>query len=150
MASTLTSILMHYVFSTKDRQPRIAAQIEPELYAYIGGICKGNSSKLSAAGGTSDHIHLLVSVGKTIATSDLLQHVKGDSSKWIKTKGAEFGGFKWQEGYGGFSIGQSQGAALERYFNRQKEHHRRVTFQEEFLALLRKYKVEYDERYIWS
>ncbi|MFG0286148.1 MAG: IS200/IS605 family transposase [Phycisphaerales bacterium JB039] len=150
MASTLTSILLHIVFSTKNREACIAEAIEPDLHAYIGGICRNNGSALRAAGGTSDHIHLLVSQAKTISTSDLLQQIKGDSSEWIKTRGGEFAGFRWQEGYGAFSIGQSQVGALRRYLAGQKEHHRTRSFQEEFLELLRKYKVEYDERYIWG
>ena len=150
MASTLTSILLHIVFSTKNREARITEALEPDLYAYIGGICRNNGSALRGAGGTFDHVHLLVSQAKTISTSDLLQQIKGDSSEWIKTQGAEFAGFRWQEGYGAFSIGESQVGALRRYLAGQKEHHRTRSFQEEFLALLRKYKVEYDERYIWG
>lgn len=149
MASTLVSILVHVVFSTKHREPMIPESVEPDLYAYIGAICRNHTCRLLDAGGTADHLHLLVSLGKAIALSDLLMQIKRDSSKWMKTQGSRLGAFGWQDGYGAFSIGQSQVADLGRYLAGQKEHHRTRSFKEELLALLERYHVPYDEQYLW-
>ena len=150
MAQTLVSLLVHVVFSTKNREPIITPEIEPELFAYIGGILKNNESRLLDAGGTADHVHLLISQSKNIALSSLMKDVKKDSSLWIKTKGRAFRNFHWQDGYGGFSIGRSNVDELKRYIARQKEHHRKRTFQEEFIQFLDAYGIDYDERYLWN
>lgn len=97
-----------------------------------------------------NHIHLLVSQSKTLALSDLVKEVKQGSSKWIKTQGQEFDGFHWQDGYGAFSIGQSQVTTLRGYFAKQKVHHQTQTFEDELLQVLKNYEVEYDERYLWD
>lgn len=149
MAQTLIRILLHIVFSTKNRLELIDPTIEPELYRYMGAVCKNAVSPLLAVGGMADHVHLLVSLSKTLALADLLMDIKRDSAKWIKTKGQAYAGFHWQDGYGTFSIGESQRKAVIGYIGRQKEKHRTMTFQEEFIALLEKYQVEYDPRYIW-
>ena len=150
MAQTLVSLLLHVVFSTKNRTDLITPEIEPELFAYMGGILRNNQSRLLDAGGTANHVHLLISQSKNLALSALLKDVKKDSSKWIKTKDRKFKDFHWQDGYAGFSIGQSNAPALKRYIAQQKEHHRTRTFQEELIELLKKYEVEYDERYLWD
>jgi putative transposase len=150
MAQTLVSLLVHVVFSTKNRVNVITPEIEPDLFAYMGGILRNNQSRLLDAGGTANHVHLLISQSKNIALSALLKDVKKDSSKWIKTNGTAFRGFHWQDGYAGFSIGQSNITALKRYIAKQKEHHKKRTFQEELLELLKKYEMEYDERYLWD
>ncbi len=148
MATTYTSILVHFIFSTKHRAPLITTAIESELYAYIGGICRGNKSVLLAANGTTDHIHLLVSLSKTISVATLMLEIKRDTSSWIKTKGREFGQFRWQEGYAAFTVGQSQVEAVQRYLTGQKEHHRTVSFREELIKFLRRYQIPYEERYL--
>lgn len=150
MAQTLTRLLIHAIFSTKNRANMIKPQFEPELYAYIGGVCRNAGSPLLAAGGTSNHVHLLISLAKTGSVADLMMDVKKDSSKWIKTKATYFAGFQWQEGYGAFTIGESQVDDLKAYIARQKEHHRTISFEEEYLAFLEKYNVTYDERYLWT
>jgi REP element-mobilizing transposase RayT len=150
MAQTLVSLLVHVVFSTKNREPFITPDIEDDLYAYISGIIRNHQSRCLAINGTADHVHMLVSQSKNIALSDLLEDIKKDSSTWIKTKDAKFKSFYWQVGYAGFSIGQSSVGALTRYIGNQKQHHRKRNFQEELLDLLKKYEVEYDERYIWT
>jgi len=150
MAQTLVSLLTHIVFSTKHREDLITPTVEPHLYAYLGGITKDYGTQLLAAGGTANHVHLLVSQSKTMALSDLLEEIKKSSSKWIKTQGAEFARFHWQDGYGALSIGASQSPAVRAYLARQKQHHRKISFQEEFVALLEKYGIEYDERYLWN
>lgn len=150
MASTLTKILLHITFSTKHRAALIPPAIEPDLYAYIGGICRRMESPLLAMGGTSDHVHMLVSLNKTIALSDLMLNVKRDSSKWIKEKDAALADFGWQDGYFGFSIGESGVETLRAYIANQKEHHKKIDFKDEVRALFRKYAVEWDERYVWD
>lgn len=149
MAQTLVSLLVHVIFSTKNRVDLITPEIEPELFAYMGGILRNNQSRLLDAGGTANHVHLLISQSKNLALSDLLKDVKKDSSKWIKTKDRKFRDFHWQDGYAGLSIGQSNVAALKRYIAEQKKHHRKRTSQEEVIEFLQKYEVEYDERYLW-
>jgi len=150
MSQTLVCLRVHVVFSTKDRQPMITAEIEPELYAYLGGVMKTLESHCLAAGGTNNHVHLLVSQSKKMALCDLMEEIKKSSSKWIKTKGPNLRTFGWQDGYGAFTIGQSQVEALQQYIAHQKERHRRQTFEEELVMLLKRYQVPYDERYIWS
>ncbi|MBK7404179.1 MAG: IS200/IS605 family transposase [Phycisphaerales bacterium] len=149
MASTLTKLLLHITFSTKDRLPQIAETIEPDLYAYTGGICRRMDSPLLAMGGTADHVHMLVSLGKTLALSDLMLNVKRDSSKWIKEHSASTA-FAWQDGYFGFSIGESGVDALRAYIASQKEHHKQTDFKDEMRTFLRKYGIEWDERYVWA
>ncbi len=144
MASTLTKILVHVTYSTKRRAAMIAPQREPELYAYIGGICRDLRSPLLAMGGTEDHVHMLVSLAKTETLSDLMLNVKRASSTWMGS------GFAWQDGYFAFSIGESGVPALRAYITRQKEHHATVDFKEEVRSLLRKYGIEWDERYVWG
>ena len=150
MAQTLVSLLVHVIFSTKHRADLIRPEIEPELFAYIGGILKNHESRLLAINGTANHLHLLISQSKNVALSALVAEIKRDSSKWIKTKGAAYNNFGWQDGYGAFSIGESNVPALKRYIARQKENHLRQPFEAEFRAFLKKYGVKYDEQYIWD
>ena len=150
MAQTLVSLLVHVIFSTKNREPFITTEIEPELFAYVGGILKNHESRLVNAGGTSDHVHLLISQSKNIALSSLMKDVKKDSSSWIKTKGNRLRNFHWQDGYGAFSIGKSEIPNLSQYIAGQKEHHRKRTFQEELMAFLDEYGIAYDRRYLWK
>ena len=128
----------------------ITPEIEPELFAYVGGILKNHESRLLDAGGTADHVHLLISQSKNVALSSLMKDVKKDSSSWIKTKGRGFRSFHWQDGYAAFSIGKSDIPELKKYIASQKEHHRKRTFQEELIASLDEYGIAYDERYLWK
>lgn len=150
MAQTLTSLLVHIVFSTKHRADLITPEIEPKLFAYIGGILNNEKSVLLASGGTMNHIHLLVSQSKTMALSDLVKDVKQGSSKWIKTQGREFAGFHWQDGYGAFTIGKSQVETLRGYLAKQKVHYQKQSFEDELREALKNYEVEFDERYLWD
>ena len=150
MASTLTKLLAHITFSTKHRDALIPEAIESDLYAFVGGICRRLESPLLAMNGTANHVHMLVSLGKTIALSDLMLEVKRDSSKWIKGKHAGLRDFHWQDGYFGFSIGVSGISATKAYFAKQKSHHARVDFKDEIRAILRKNEMEWDERYVWD
>ena len=150
MAQTLVSLMAHVIFSTKNREPFITPETEPELFAYIGGILKNHESRLLDAGGTADHVHLLISQSKNVSLSSLMKDVKKDSSAWIKTKGSAFRNFHWQDGYGAFSVGQSDRTELKKYIASQKEHHRKRTFQEELIAFFEEYGLAYDERYLWK
>ena len=150
MPQSLSSVLIHLVFSTKLREPFITPAIEPELHKYLATVFRGCDSPALSIGGDRDHIHALLALARTWAVADVVEEVKTSSSKWIKTKGREFRQFHWQAGYGAFSIGQSNVAALKRYIAGQKEHHRRRSCQDEYRALLKKYDVDYDERYVWD
>jgi len=150
MPQSLSSILIHLIFSTKNHEPFITEEIEKELYPYMATIFKGLKSPSLTIGGTTDHVHVLFSLSRVINIADLVEEVKTESSKWIKTKGAEFRNFHWQRGYGAFSIGQSQLSSVKRYIARQKVHHQRVKFQDEYRKFLKSYGIDYDERYVWD
>ncbi len=149
MAQTLVTFLVHVVFSTKDRASLIAPEIEEELYSYFGGILRRRGSRLLAAGGTSNHVHLLISFSKNDVFATLMQELKKSTSKWIKTRSAQYFGFQWQDGYGAFSVGASQVPILRSYLAGQKSHHQKSSFEEEFVSILDKYGVEYDATYLW-
>jgi len=149
MATTFTRILLHVVFSTKNRANLIAPDLETRLLHYMSGIVTNLQCHLLAVGGTANHVHMLISMAKAVTIVELMEVVKKEASKWVKTQGPQFSGFYWQDGYGAFSIGESGVAALRAYIENQKEHHRTVSFEDEFLNFLSKYNVPYDERYIW-
>lgn len=128
----------------------ITPEIEKELFAYIGGIAANNKSKLIAANGTVNHIHLLILLSKTIGTSELVGDIKRNSSRWIKTKGDNFKTFGWQDGFAAFSVGQTQVPMVKEYIANQKNKHGRQTFEDEMRMFYDKYGIEYDERYIWD
>ena len=132
MPQSLSAILIDLVFSTKNREPFITPAVETELHPYMAKVFRELKSPSLAINGTSDHLHILFSLGRVIKVADLVEEVKTESSKWIKTKGREFRNFHWQAGYGAFSIGQSNVGALKRYIGNQKLHHRRITFQDEY------------------
>jgi putative transposase len=148
MPQSLAQILVHFVFSTKNRERRIDDEIRDDLHAYIGGIIENLSGTLLKAGSVEDHIHLLVAHPRTSSPAQIVEAVKTGSSKWMKTKGAS--GFQWQNGYGAFSISPSHRTALENYLANQRKHHRQTTFEDEYRTLLRKYGIPFDERYVWD
>jgi REP element-mobilizing transposase RayT len=150
MAQSVSSILIHLVFSTKNREPFITPAIETELHPYMAKIFRELNSPSLSIDGTSDHVHILFSLARVITVATLVEEIKTNTSKWIKTKGREFRNFHWQRGYGAFSIGQSNVSALKRYIRAQKQHHRRVTFQDEYRKFLKAYGIDYDERYVWD
>jgi REP element-mobilizing transposase RayT len=150
MPQSLSSILIHLIFSTKNREPFLRPESDTELYPYLASIFKAMKSPALVINGTSDHLHTLCSLSRVVTIADLVEEVKTESSKWIKTKGSEFQNFHWQSGYGAFSVSQSQVASVKRYIGGQKEHHRRVSFQDEYRKFLKAYEVEYDERYVWD
>jgi REP element-mobilizing transposase RayT len=137
-------------YSTKERYPFIDDYIKEDLWKYMGGICTGLGCNPVQIGGYNDHIHILCLLSKKITQIKLLEEVKKESSKWIKTKDARYNNFYWQNGYGIFSVNPSEIETVVEYIKNQEEHHIKGTFKEEFLAFLKKYKIEYDERYIWD
>ena len=149
MPQSLVKILVHMVWSTKDRVKIITPEIEPQLFGYISGIITNNGGRMIIAGGDADHMHLLASIGR-VGIAELIGDIKRESSSWIKKQAGQFGGFYWQRGYGAFSIGQSQVPAVSRYIRNQKEHHRTQSYQDEFRMLCKKYEVDIDERYCWD
>ena len=150
MPQSLSAILIHLIFSTKHREPFISAEIETELHPYMATVFRGLKSPSLAINGTPDHIHALFALGRVISIAQLVEEVKTTSSKWLKTKGAALRNFHWQNGYGAFSVGQLEVTDVKRYIQSQKEHHRRVTFQDEYRKFLKDYGIEYDERYVWD
>jgi REP element-mobilizing transposase RayT len=150
MAQSLSKVYVHITFSTKKRYPFIDDNVKQELWAYIGGICKAWECNPIRVGGHNDHVHICCLLSKKITQIKLLEEVKKESSKWIKTKGEQYGKFYWQDGYGIFSVNPSEIEKVVKYIDNQQEHHKKLTFQGELLAFLKKYEVEYDERYLWE
>ena len=150
MAHSFTNLLAHVVFSTKDRVPHIDAELAPRLHAYLGGILRELNVTAIAINGSRDHVHLAVRMPATVCMADLLRVLKTNSSRWVHETWRERAAFGWQTGYGAFSISQSNLDEVCAYVAGQETHHRRMTFQEEFVALLKKHGIEYDERYIWE
>lgn len=148
MSQSFVQIYVHFVFHTKNNVQLIRPEIEVELYSYLGGILKNNKSKPIQIGGTSDHIHILCTLPKTMAPADLLEEIKKSSSKWIKSKGAEYQNFYWQDGYGGFSVSSSGVEAVKKYILNQKQHHNKVSCIDEYKKLLDEYGISYEEKYL--
>ena len=151
MPQSLAQIYLHIVFSTKDRRPFLQnADIREEAHKYLGGTCNNLDCPVLRVGGVADHVHLLCRFGRTISVADLVKELKRDSSQWLKTKSPALAEFYWQSGYGAFSVSPSHVELVRDYIVHQEEHHRTVTFQEEFRRLLTKYGLEWDERYVWD
>jgi putative transposase len=138
----------HFVFSTKDREPQIKPEWQERLYAYIGGIVRVKKCRLIAAGGMEDHVHLLVGMHQSVAPADLVRDVKASSSGWVHDELKE--PFEWQTKYGAFAVSKSGLDAVVQYINTQAEHHKRMTFQEEYLEFLKRHGIEYDPRYVFE
>ncbi|MBT7304370.1 MAG: IS200/IS605 family transposase [Victivallales bacterium] len=150
MAQSLAKILLHVVFSTKNREPWIDDALQPHLHSYLAKVCRSLGSEAYRVGGTDDHVHVACTLPRTLATSKLLEKLKAVSSAWIKEQAPQCHRFTWQAGYGAFSLGQSQLPALLRYIDGQREHHRSRTFKEELLEIIRLYETDADERYLWD
>ena len=150
MPQSLVKNYVHIVFSTKNRQPFIDQSIKEELHAYLGGTCKELGCPVLAVGGVEDHVHILCMLSRNMALSELVGKVKANSSKWIKTKGEQYANFYWQNGYGAFSVNPTETEVVIKYIQNQEEHHKKRTFKEEYRLFLKKYKVKYDERYVWD
>ncbi|PCJ63223.1 MAG: transposase [Planctomycetota bacterium] len=150
MSQSLSNILTHIVFSTKNREAIIEDNIRENLHAYIGGIINRLKGVPLSIGSVADHIHLLIVLPRTCSPSNLIKEIKTSSTKWIKNQSSVYQNFHWQGGYGIFSISPNHKKALEQYIINQAEHHKKVTFQDEFLRLLKKNDIQWDDRYIWD
>jgi putative transposase len=140
----------HCVFSTKERRPLISQPLQERLWPFLGGIARQHKMKAIAIGGMPDHVHILLSLPSTLAIAKALQLVKGGSSKWVHDTFREQWRFAWQVKYGAFGVSVSLLDKIVEYIKGQEEHHRKMTFQEEFLALLKKHRIAHDERYLWE
>ena len=149
MPQSLSNILVHLVFSTKNREPLIYTAIRSRLHAYIVGILDQLNAPSIRVGGVADHVHILFVLGRTNSIAEIVEEVKKSSSKWMKITG-EVTEFSWQAGYGAFSIGESQVETLIQYIDNQEEHHRKISFQDEYRKFLQRYKISYDEKYVWD
>ena len=150
MPQSLSNILIHVIWSTKDRQPWLEPGIREKTHAFLGGAVRQCDCEAYRVGGVADHVHLAVRLSRTLSIAELVKEVKTASSKWLKEQSPEFDGFYWQQGYGAFSVGLSQKETLLHYIDTQEQHHRTRTFQDEYRAFLTKYGIEYDERYVWD
>ncbi|HVE45012.1 MAG TPA: IS200/IS605 family transposase [Gammaproteobacteria bacterium] len=149
MSKSLSQIYIHIVFSTKNRKPYLSDHsARDRLYQYIVKICDNHKSHVLAIGGTSDHIHLLLSLNKSTSVSKIIEEIKSSTSKWIKSINGE--DFYWQNGYGAFSVSQSNVDAVIKYIHNQESHHKKYSFKEELIKLLKAHKVSYDEKYLWT
>jgi putative transposase len=150
VGQSLVKNYVHIIFSTKYREPLIQPPVEAELHAYIGGVCNKMECTPIIVGGYVDHIHILTLLSKKVALMKLMEEIKSHSSKWIKLKGEGYKNFYWQDGYGTFSVNPAEIDKVIAYIQNQKTHHETKTFKDEFTLFLKKYKVEYDERYVWD
>jgi putative transposase len=151
MPQSLAKIPVHTVFSTKDRRPFLRDKLlREELHRYLGGILAHHDCQPLIIGGVEDHVHMLLALARTCTAADMVKEVKRGSSVWLKMKSADVGDFAWQNGYGMFLIGFSQVEAVREYIAQQEEHHRKVSFQDEYREFLDRYQVQYDERSVWD
>ena len=150
LANTYTSLHYHIAFSTKNRQQWIDREFEQRIWEYLGGIARQNEMHPLQIGGGEDHVHIVLGIPPTITVSKAVQLLKGGSSKWIHDTYVNLGNFQWQDGYGAFTVSKSQLTNIIRYVANQREHHRTRNFQEEYLTLLQKHGIAYDERYVWG
>jgi putative transposase len=151
MPQSLAKILVHTVFSTKDRRPFLRdAALREEMHRYLGGVLNHLECQPIIVGGVEDHVHLLNCLSRTCQVAEMIKELKRASSLWIKERDPSLGDFAWQGGYGIFSIGFSQLETVRRYIADQEAHHRKCSFQDELRLLLERYQVAYDERYVWD
>ncbi len=150
MAGTFTKLLYHVVFSTKDRETLIGADLRPELYKYIGGIIRGERGTLLEIGGMADHIHVVARFRADVSVAEMARLIKCNSSKWANERPDRRFRFEWQSGYGAFTVSESQLESVRHYVQGQEDHHQKRTFKEEFVAMLTKHGIAYEERHLWD
>jgi REP element-mobilizing transposase RayT len=151
MSQSLSNVLVHFIYSTKDRQPFLRDHTLREgLHGYMTGALQNLDSPSLAVGGVDDHVHVLCRLSRKIAIAELVKEVKLGSSKWVKNHKLGVADFTWQGGYAAFSVSPSNAARVKRYIENQQAHHRKITFQDELREFLRKHEVEFDERYLWD
>ena len=150
MPQSFCQLYVHLIFSTKDRHSTITPGLRLRLHAYLAEVLRDMGSAFVVVGGPDNHVHALFDLGKKLVVVDVVEHIKKESSKFVKTLGVEYQHFYWQRGYGAFSVGPTHRDEVVRYIETQEEHHKRITFQEEYRAFLIKYGIPYDEKYVWD
>jgi putative transposase len=151
MPQSLAKVWIHLIFSTKDRYPFLAGKpVRLDMHAYLATVLRNHECETLVVGGVEDHIHALFALSRNHSIADIVKEIKIALSRWVKEKSSTLSQFSWQRGYGAFSVSQSQLDEVTRYIEWQEEHHRRISFQDEYRAFLKKYRVEYDERYVWD
>ncbi len=150
MPQSLSNILIHLIWSTKDRHPWLEPGLREKAHAFLAGTVRQCDCEAYRVGGVADHVHLAVRLSRTLSVADLVKEIKTASSKWVKARDATLHHFAWQQGYGAFSVGMSQKDTLLHYIDTQEEHHRTHTFQDEYRSFLKKYGIDHDERYVWD
>lgn len=151
MPQSLANILIHIIFSAKNRYPFLSDRdVRNEMHAYLGGTCNNLGCYVIMVGGVSDHVHILSKLSRNKSVAKLIGEIKRESSKWVKTKGGMLEKFAWQNGYGAFSVGKSEVEKVRAYILNQREHHKKGNFQDEFRQFLKEYEIGYDERYVWD
>jgi putative transposase len=150
MPQSLAKILVHLVFSTKNREPILAESVREPLCAYASAVLRNLDSHVVVINAWRDHVHILFALNKNLSLAQVVMEIKRATSKWIKTQGKEFAGFHWQSGYGAFSIGQSGVDEVKAYIANQAKHHRVKSFEEEFRSFLKRYQIDFDELYLWD
>jgi putative transposase len=150
MPQSLSFILIHLIFSTKDRAPILEPSVRPDLHAYLATVSRDLDCECYRVGGVADHVHLALRLSRTVTVAKVVEELKTSSSRWLKTEARELAEFAWQRGYGAFSVSPSHLEALLTYIDSQEEHHRERSFQDEYRAFLKKYGISYDERYVWD
>ena len=150
MPQSLSKVIIHIIFSTKDREPWLDLAVRPRMHAYVATICRVLNAEGLRVGGLADHLHIVTTLPRTLSQADMVENLKTTSSKWIKALDSKYRNFYWQRGYGAFSVSPSQLDAVLEYVGNQEEHHRTRSFQEEYRDFLRKYGIEFDERYVWD
>jgi REP element-mobilizing transposase RayT len=148
MSQSLSLLLVHLVFSTKDRANALTPEIG--IHAYLATVARGTGCECFRVGGVADHVHLAIGLSRTVAVANLVEELKTSSSKWLKVQSPALAKFAWQRGYASFSVGPSDLQALLKYIDGQEQHHRKVSFEDEYRAFLKKYGVAFDERYMWD
>ncbi len=150
MPQSLAFVVVHVIFSTKDREGCLLPDVRPRLHAYLATVARNADCECHRVGGVADHVHLAIGLARTVTLAGLVEELKTSSSKWLKTQSPRLAGFAWQRGYGAFSVSPKDVVALCAYVDAQEEHHKARTFQEEYRAFLKKYGVAFDERYVWD
>ena len=150
MPQSLSLVIIHVIFSTKERHPFLNPETRPKLHAYLATVARNLGCEAYRVGGVADHVHLVIRLSRTVTLADLVQELKTASSKWVKTQSPGLAAFAWQRGYGCFSVGPSDLEPLRAYIDDQEKHHETRTFQDEFRMFLKKYGVEYNESYVWD
>jgi len=150
MSQSLSKMYVHAMFHVKNNEVLIKPEDDKELYAYIGGLLGLSKSIPIAINGIEDHIHVLCIMSKNVTLAKLMEDIKGNSSRWIKTLGPHYRDFSWQGGYSGYSVSQSKVPTVKKYIERQKEHHKTQTSREEYIQFLKENEVDYNEDYLWT